>query len=66
MCLAIRAIVFHLFKEGALVAPHIVEHIGDEVTGDSDEGDEVAFVRRLAVRDALVHLLVLGDVALEM
>ena len=60
MCFAIGAIVFDLQEEGALVAPHIVEYIGDEVTGDGDEGDGVAFARRLAALDTLVHLLVLG------
>jgi hypothetical protein len=57
---AILSIVFDLQEEGALVAPHVVEHVGDEVPGDGDEGDEVALVGRLTVLDALVHLLVLG------
>ena len=42
MSAAISAIVFDLQEEGALVAPHVVEHVGDEVAGDSDQGDEVA------------------------
>ncbi len=60
MRLAIGAIVFDLQEEGALVAPHIVEHIGNKITRNGDQSDVVAFSRRLAVLDTLVHGLVLG------
>ena len=60
MSAAISAIVFDLQEEGALVAPQIIEHVRDKVTGDGDDGDEVTLARWLAVLDALIHLLILG------
>lgn len=57
---SVSAIVFNLQEEGALVAPRIVEHVGDKVVSDGGESDKVAFARRLAVLDVLTHRLVLG------
>ncbi len=61
MCLTVCAIVGDLQEERALVTPHIVEHVGDEVAGNGDQRDEVAFVRWFAALDALIHFPVLGD-----
>ena len=41
MCFAIGAIVINLQEEGALVAPHIVEHVGHKVSGDGDKSDNL-------------------------
>jgi hypothetical protein len=45
------------------MAPYVIEHIGDKVAGDGDQGDEVALARRLAAFDALIHGLISGHVA---
>jgi hypothetical protein len=37
------AIAFDLQEEGTLIAPHIIKHVGDKVSSDGDESDEVAF-----------------------
>ena len=37
MCFAIGAIVFDLQEEGALVTPHVVQHIGHKVTSEGDK-----------------------------
>lgn len=63
---AVSAIVFDLQEKGTLVAPHIVEHIGDEIASDGNQSDEVTLARRFARLDALVHLLVLGNALAEM
>jgi hypothetical protein len=65
MLATISAIVTDLQEKGALVAPHVIEHIADKVPGDGDEGDEVALAVRLAVFDALVHRLVAGYAVAE-
>jgi len=60
---AIVAIITDLQEERALVAPYVIEHVGDKVAGDGDQGDEVAFARRLAAFDTLIHGLISGHVA---
>ena len=66
MCFAISAIVFDLQEEGALVAPHVVEHVGHKVASDGDEGDKVPLARWLTALDAVVHGLVLGHAVAQM
>ncbi len=61
----VLAIVCGLQEEGALVAPHVVEHVGREMAGDGHEGDEMAFVRWFAVGNALVHGVVVGHLVAQ-
>ena len=52
--LQVLAIVFSLQEERALVAPHVIEHVGREMAGDGHQGDEMALVRWFAVGNPLV------------
>ena len=64
MSAAVVSIVFNLQEEGALVTPHIVEHVSDKVASDGDKRNEMTLTG-FASLDALVHLMVLGHVALQ-
>ena len=66
MLLTIRAIITDLHEKGTVVAPHVVQHVADKVTGDGDQGNEMPLARRLAAFDALIHLVVVGHPASEM
>ena len=63
---AIVAIITDLQEEGALVAPHVIEHVGNKVAGDGHQSDEMALTRRLAAFDALIHGLIARHTVAEM
>lgn len=63
--MTILAIIFDLQKERAVLSKHIVQDVGDEITRDGDQGDEVALAGRFTVSDGLVHLLVTGYVTAQ-
>ena len=65
MLLTILAIIFDLQKERAVLSKHIIQDVGDEITSDGDQGDEVALAGWFTVSDGLVHLLVTGHVTTQ-
>ena len=65
MLLTVTAIVFYLHEERSVVDKHIVQDVGDKVSGYGDDGDPVPLARGLTVLDPLVHLAVLGHFATQ-
>jgi hypothetical protein len=55
MFFSVLAVVLDLDKERAVIAPHIVEHVRDEITRNGYERNEMAFAGWLARLDGFIH-----------
>ena len=55
----------YLHEERSVVDQHIVQDVGDKVSGDGDDGDPMALAGWLTILDPLVHSAVLGHSATQ-